>query len=380
MREELAYWVAFHRVPGVGRVRFKLLEEAFGSLAEAWRAGSAQLAAAGLDKRTLEAVIALRPKIDPERELERLDKHGIKVLTIDDAGYPTRLKEIYDAPPLLYMRGELRKEDESCVTVVGTRQITAYGRETTIRLVTDLSRNGLTIVSGLARGVDAIAHQAALDAGGRTIAVQPCGLDTVYPASHTHMARKIAEHGAVLSDYPLGTTPKPEYFPRRNRILAGLSPGTLVVEAPEKSGALITAAYALEEGREVFAVPGSILSPASKGVNKLIQDGAKPILTFHDVLEELNLQETLAPSKLAKSLATKVQPALLESRPAKPITPQAQTGPESRLLGLLSTQPTHVDELRRLSGLPIAEVTSTLALMELKGVARQVGAMNYVLA
>ncbi len=380
MREDLAYWVAFHRVPGVGRVRFKLLEEAFGSLAEAWRANSTQLAAAGFDKRTLEAVLALRPKINPEQELERLHKHGVKVLTVQDAGYPARLKEIYDAPPLLYMRGELRPEDDACLTVVGTRQITAYGRETTIRLVTDLSRNGLTIVSGLARGVDAIAHQAALDAGGRTIAVQPCGLDSVYPASHAHMARKIAERGAVLSDYPLGTTPKPEYFPRRNRILAGLSPGTLVVEAPEKSGALITAAYALEEGREVLAVPGSILSPASKGVNKLIQDGAKPVLTFHDVLEELNLRETIAPPKQAKSLAAKVQPALLESRPAKPMTYQAQTGPEARLLGLLSTQPTHVDELRRLSGLPIAEVTSALALMELKGVARQVGAMNYVLA
>jgi DNA processing protein len=378
MSEDLAYWIAFHRIPGIGRVRFKLLEEKFGSLTDAWHANSAQLAAAGLDRRTLEAIAAFRPKIEPEEETERLHKHGIKALTVHDPVFPARLREIFDAPPVLYLRGQLRPEDESCVTVVGTRQITAYGRETTIRLVTDLVRNGVTIISGLARGVDAIAHQAALDAGGRTIAVQPCGLDLVYPQSHASLARKIAERGAVLSDYPLGTAPKPEYFPRRNRILAGLSPGTLVVEAPEKSGALITTAFAAEEGREVFAVPGSILSPASKGVNRLIQDGAKAVLNANDVLEELHLHALRPP---AAAEARGARATAVEKPPAAKATDRAAPqGYQAYLLKHLSAEPTHVDELRRLSGLPIAEVTSALSLMELNGVARHVGAMHYVLA
>ena len=216
----------------------------------------------------------------------------------------------------------------------------------------------MTIVSGLARGVDSVAHDAALEAGGRTIAVQACGLDMVYPAGHTSLANRIVESGALISDYPLGTKPKPEHFPRRNRILAGLTAGTLVVEAPERSGALITARIANEEGREVFAVPGSILSPASLGVNRLIQDGAKPVLNFRDIIEELNPRFTVRQLPM---------PALA-----------LEDDTEAALLRQLSEEPTHVDELGRQSGLPTAAVNSALSMLELKGLVRHVGAMCYV--
>ncbi len=250
------------------------------------------------------------------------------------------------------------REEELAITIVGTRRITAYGREVTQRFATELSRQGVNIVSGLARGVDAVAHQAALEAGGRTTAVQACGLDQVYPMAHAGMARRIATQGAVVSDYPLGTRPKPEYFPRRNRILAGLTMATLVVEAPEKSGALITARFANEEGRQVLAVPGGILSPASRGTNRLIQDGAKPVLELRDLLEELNLQVTV------------------RQMPMPGLEPADET--EAALYRLISAEPMHIDEIGRAAGLPTATVGSTLALMELRGLVRQIGAMSFV--
>ena len=250
------------------------------------------------------------------------------------------------------------REDEPAITIVGTRRITAYGREVTHRFASELSRQGVNIVSGLARDVDAVAHQAALEAGGRTTSAQACGLDQVYPAAHAGLARRIAEQGAIVSDYPLGTRPKPEYFPRRNRILAGLTMATLVVEAPEKSGALITARYANEEGRQVLAVPGGILSPASRGTNRLIQDGAKPVLELNDLLEEMNLQ------------------VAVRQMPIPGLAPADET--EAALFRLISAEPTHIDEICRASDLPTATVGSTLALMELKGLVRQIGAMSYV--
>ncbi|MEE9285355.1 MAG: DNA-processing protein DprA [Dehalococcoidia bacterium] len=358
MLQEAKYWVAFHRVPNFGRARFGVLEQRFGSLEDAWNAPGAELRAAGLDARSINTFLTMRSGISPDSEMERLEKLRIQVLTLHDPAYPNRLKEIYDAPPVLYVRGELLSDDEWAVTVVGTRRVTVYGREVTRRLVTDLSKNNVTIISGLARGVDAMAHQAALDAGGRTIAVLACGLDIIYPAAHTALARRIAGQGALLSDYPLGTKPRAEHFPRRNRILAGLTLGTLVVEAPDRSGALITANVAAEEGREVFAVPGSILSPASRGVNRLIQDGAKTVLDFRDVMEELNLQVAVRQLALPEAAAPDEK--------------------ETTLLDHLSGEPTHIDELRRTVGLPMADVSSALALMELKGLVRQVGAMNYV--
>jgi len=254
----------------------------------------------------------------------------------------------------------LMEEDAWAVAVVGTRRSSPYGREVTRRLSAALARSGITIVSGLARGIDGEAHRAALEAGGRTIAVLGCGVDQVYPPEHRKLAAQIIAQGAVVSDYPLGTRPEGGNFPPRNRIISGLSLGVLITEAPVRSGALITANYAAEQGRDVFAVPGPILVRRSAGTNALIQDGAKLVLGPEDILEELNLN------------------MVVEQVEARQVLPADET--EAALLSHLSAEPTHVDEIRQQVGLSIEQVTGTLALMELKGMVRQVGGMNYVIA
>jgi DNA processing protein len=354
------YWVGFNRIPGIGRARFSQLERYFGDLRHAWHAGPADLRSAGLDTRTVNTIIDSRPGISPDAEMENLERYNVKALTWNSPVFPARLKEIYDVPPLLYVRGDLTPDDEWAVAVVGTRRATVYGRQVTQELVAELIHSRITIVSGLARGIDSIAHRTALEAKGRTVAVFACGLDLVYPAENTQLARTIMEQGALISEYPLGSRPKAENFPRRNRILAGMSLGVVVVEADEGSGALITANHALEQNREVFAVPGSILSPASRGTNRIIQDGAKLVTDARDILEELNL--TMIPRQLE----------MRESVPANET--------ESLLLKYLSHEPTHIDEVCRNSHLPVATVSSTLAMMELKGIVRQLGGMNYAIA
>lgn len=360
-RNELQYWVAFGRVPQIGRARFSLLEGHFGSLEDAWKASPAALQDAGLTGAALSALLAARDGVSPEAELEKLDQLGIRALTWRDDTYPARLKEIYDRPPVLYVRGELTAADEWAVALVGTRRATAYGRQAAEELALGLARNGVTVVSGLARGIDSIGHRAALEAGGRTLAALACGLDLVYPPENLRLAQEVRERGALVSDYPLGTQPRSEYFPRRNRIMVGLSLGVLVVEGDLKSGALITARQALDENREVFAVPGSIYSPTYRGANWLIQHGqAKLVTKVEDILEELNL--TMATHQLE----------------AKELLPGDET--EARLLRLLSSEPIHIDDVRRESGMPIDSVSSALAMLELKGMVREVGNMNYVRA
>ncbi|MBI4301301.1 MAG: DNA-protecting protein DprA [Chloroflexi bacterium] len=357
---DLPYWVGLNLIPGIGRVKFSLLETYFGDLAQAWKAGAGELKSAGLDGRTIAAIIAKRPQISPQAELERLERHRVKALTWKDPAYPPRLKQIYDLPPILYVRGNLLPDDEWAVAVVGTRRATSYGKAAAEDIVDDLARSNITIVSGLAKGIDAIAHQTALKNGGRTIAVMGCGLDMVYPADHLSLARAIMEQGALVSDYPLGTPPKAQHFPRRNRVMSGLCLGVLVIEAGEGSGALITAQLALEQNREVFALPGPIFSPTHRGAHRLIQEGAKLVQGAQDVLEELNLTMTCR------------QPEV------KPLPPLSDT--ESLILCHLSTEPTHIDEVRWRSGLPMTTVSSTLALLELSGQVRQMGGMHYVLA
>jgi len=287
--KNIKYWVGFSIVPRIGRVKFTQLENYFGNLEDAWKASPVDLKHAGLDSSSIHAIVSWRAKISPDAEMEKLDRYGVRVLTRHDAEFPSRLKEIYDCPPLLYVRGSLLPEDEWCLAVVGTRRASVYGRQVTEEIVADLARNQITIVSGLAKGIDTIAHRSALDSRGRSLAVFACGLDTVYPAENAALARNITQRGALISEYPLGTRPRPDNFPRRNRILSGLSLGVLVVEAGKTSGALITANLALEQNREVFAIPGSILSPASQGTNRLIQEGAKLVHSYTDILEELNL-------------------------------------------------------------------------------------------
>jgi DNA processing protein len=243
--------------------------------------------------------------------------------------------------------------------VVGTRRPTIYGRQVTEEIATDLAVNGMVIVSGLARGIDSVAHRAALEAGGISLAVLAGGLDTIYPAENARLAQRIVERGALVSEHPPGTRPRPENFPLRNRIMSGLSLGVLVIEAGERSGALITANQALEQNREVFAVPGSILSPASRGTNRLIQEGAGLVSGYEDVLKELNL----TPS-----------PRQAEIEGLSPLDEV-----ETAIVGLLSSEPNHIDEICHRSGLTMPQVGSTLAMLELKRVVKHVGNMNYVL-
>lgn len=360
MNKDIKYRVGFSLIPGIGRVKFGQLEAHFGKLENAWKASPVELKRAGLDSNSINAITSRRPDISLEAEMEKLERFGVKALSHNDLEYPARLKEIYDYPPVLYVRGSLLPEDEWCLAMVGTRRATVYGKQVTEEIATDLARSKVTIVSGLAKGIDSVAHQAALAAGGRTIAVFACGLDTVYPSENAELARSIIQHGALISEYPLGTRPRAENFPRRNRIMSGMSLGVLVVEANETSGAIITAHMAVEQNREVFAIPGSILSPASRGANHLIQEGAKLVRDYTDILEELNLM----------NVARQIE--------MKEIIPASDT--ESLLMKQLSAEPTHIDEVCRSSGLPASTISSTLAMMELKGLVKQVGTMNYVLA
>ena len=357
--EHLKYWVAFNRVPGTGRAKFQLLERKFGSLAKAWAASQADLVAAGLDAKTAQKMTARRSGIDPDAEMRALEEAEVRALTWHDDEYPARLKEIYDLPPVLYVRGKLRAEDERSVAVVGTRRPSAYGRKAAYRMAFDLAGAGVTVVSGLARGIDAIVHRAVLEAEGRTIAVMGSGPDVVYPSEHKNLAAEIAKNGAVLSEHPLGVRPDARNFPRRNRIMSGMTMGTVVIEAGPASGALITARHALEQDREVFAVPGNVFSPASRGANGLIRDSAAKLVMDHsDVLEELNLSWVGQQIELAA------------------VFPQDEN--ESEVLRWVTYDPVHIDEIIRSSGLDISTVSGALAMMELRSLVKQVGGMNYI--
>jgi DNA processing protein len=360
LTDDLRYWLGFNLVSGIGPRRLRALLDVFGEPSAAWNAPPAQLRDAGLDRRSLDSLLKARTELSLDQELEKVQRAGVQLLCWDDEAYPRHLRNIYDPPPLLYVRGTLRREDEWAVAVVGTRRATVYGKEATRQLAGGLARNGITIVSGLARGIDAQAHRSAIDAGERTIAVLGCGVDVVYPPEHRNLAHAIVGQGALVSEYPLGTRPEASNFPPRNRIISGLSLAVVVVEAGARSGALITANSAAEQGRDVFAVPGSIFQRGSEGCNRLIRDGATPALSVSDVLEELNLT------------------MLEQQAEVRAVVPA--TDMEARLLDRLSPEPTHVDELCRTVDLPVSQVSSTLALMELKGMVRQVGGMNYVVA
>jgi DNA processing protein len=358
MDDSKQYWVGFNLVKGIGAVRFRALLDTFGSAQAAWEASPQALREAGLGQKTVENLLTVRSQDSLSRIWKQLETQGILLLTWEDDNYPRRLKEIDQPPPVLYVRGELRSEDEWAVAIVGTRRVTPYGRQVAEEVASALARNGVTIVSGLARGVDSVAHQAALNAGGRTLAVLGTGVDQIYPPENRRLAQQVIAQGALVSDYPPGTSPEGQNFPPRNRIISGLSLAVVIVEAGLSSGALITASFAAEQGREVFAVPGNILSPQSQGTNRLIQDGARPLLNTQDILEALNLT------------------MLTEYRTARVALPADAV--EAQLYQVLSREPMHIDEIRSLTEMPIEKVSSTLALMELKGMVRQVGGMNYI--
>lgn len=352
------YWIGFNLIKGIGAVRMQNLVAYFGDLESAWNADAQSLAEAGLGAKLIEKVVGARKDINLDQVWAKIEAQGIKILTWADEEYPNRLREIDQPPPILYIRGEYLQDDLFAVAIVGTRKVTAYGRQVTEEIASFLAANGITVISGLARGVDAIAHQAALKVGGRTMAVLGSGVDKIYPPEHRGLAEQMMERGAIISDYAVGTPPDASNFPPRNRIISGLSLAVVVVEAAETSGALITAEFAAEQGREIFAVPGSILAPQSKGTNKLIQNGALPLLTPDDLMQALEL--------------TRVG----EHKSARKILPADEM--EAKILSVLTSEPLHVDEIRNQAGLPIEKISATLALMELKGMVRQVGGMNYV--
>ena len=281
----------------------------------------------------------------------------IRDRTWDDDAYPASLRTVYDPPPLLFVKGTITVDDAWSVAVVGTRNPTAYGREVARQLATDLVRNRITVVSGLARGVDAQAHRAALDGGGRTLAVLGCGVDVIYPYEHRRLAQEITEAGALISDYPLGTLPEAGKFPPRNRIISGLSLGVVVVEAGVTSGALITAQFATEQGREVFALPGMVTSPGAGGCNQLIRDGARLIRSPEDVLDELG--------PLVEGVQLQPEQTV---RHAAELQLNEQ---ETCVLQAINVEPTDINQVIAVSGLPVPRVLSTLSVLEMRRLVRR---------
>ncbi|MGI6367465.1 MAG: DNA-processing protein DprA [Anaerolineae bacterium] len=353
------YWIGFQRVPGIGPARLKGLVESFGDAEAAWFASAASLRAAGLSPSVIEQLLSLRGALDLDAEWARVERLGVRVLTWQSPEYPRLLREIDQAPAVLYLLGELEPVDELAVAVVGTRSPSSYGKAVTEQLAVGLAANGVTVVSGLALGIDGIAHRAALDAGGRTLAVLGNGLDTIYPARHRSLAERIQGEGALLSDYPLGTRPEAHNFPARNRIISGLTLGTVVVEADRQSGALITLRYALDQGRETYAVPGNVLARTSLGTNEAIQRGeAKLVTGVEDILSELNLSMIVEQRTVAEQVPGNANEALL--------------------LQAIGSDAVHVDELARSTGMGSGDVMSTLLMLELKGMVRAVDGMTYV--
>lgn len=352
------YWVAFHFVPYIGPSRIRRLQDHFGSLERAWTSDVGRLRAV-LDDRSHTALVKHRTEIDVATLMDRLEGDGISVVTLADDGYPALLREIGSPPPVLFYRGQLLETDATAVAVVGTRRVTSYGREMATQIGQGLARAGVTVVSGLAKGVDGIAHQAALAAGGRTIAVLGSGVNRIYPYEHARLASQVAGQGAVLSDYSPDRKPDAPNFPARNRIISGLSLGVVVVEAPERSGALITVDFAADQGRDVFAVPGQALSSSSVGTNTLIRDGARLVRNAEDILEDLQLRRS-------EGLEEPVQ------------QPLHMTEEERLLFAVLTGDPQHIDDIADRCSLALPGVSALLVTLELQGQVRNVGAQHYV--
>lgn len=355
-------WVRLNRAELVPRKAARLLEglgtpEAILSAARVDLARVGGVSRANCDRL---AEAALWEGWPAEQAL--LERLGAHVVTLPSAEYPERLREIPDPPLVLYVRGDLLPQDEYAVAIVGSRRATPYGRQMAGELARDLARAGVTVVSGMARGVDAAAHLGALDAGGRTLAILGCGVDQCYPPEHRSLRDSIARQGAVISEFAIGAGPDKWRFPARNRIISGLCMGVVLVEAPADSGAMITADFALEQGREVFAVPGNIDSFANRGCHRLIKEGAHLIESATDILEALDL------STAALEAAPPEQPAL-----PLPLSPEAQ-----RVLALLGPQQRHVDQIAGECDLPTGQVLSALTLLEMAGAARRLPGNFYV--
>ena len=382
-QESLKYWIALRAVEEVGCVGFRTLLQAFSSPRAVFSAtGQTLKVIPGIGPKTADHIRSFSDWGMAEREIERAQELGIAIVTCEDPIYPRNLLNIYDYPPLLYVQGSLCPE-EICVAVVGSRLASVYGRYTTEKISRELALQGITIVSGLARGIDAAAHRGALAGKGRTIAVLGCGLDIVYPPENEGLAAAVAAHGALITEFPFGTPPNAPNFPSRNRIISGISLGVVVVEAGEKSGSLITARIAAEQGRSVFAVPGEIGAAGSRGTHRLIKQGARLVENIEDILEEILPQAGRTPSA-SNEPSVSSRPDAPAPDPEKTTAPArveaAGLGnPEQRLLSLIPSRPVDIDTLITSSGLTTQEVLNALLILELRGLIRQMPGKQFLL-
>ncbi|MBO8127597.1 MAG: DNA-protecting protein DprA [Peptococcaceae bacterium] len=340
-------------MPGDARAVLDLIDH-FGSPETAWHAAAEDMITAGIKPKKAHKIAAQRDRINLEEAQEKLAALGIDFICYDDDVYPQMLKHIYDPPVVLFYKGSFCAGDDIAVAIVGSRKATYYGKTVAEKLAGDLARNGVTVVSGMARGIDTAAHKGALAAGGRTIAVLGTGLDNVYPRENTKLMEEIAAAGLVLTEFPPESPGEPWHFPLRNRIISGLSRGIIVVEAAARSGALITASLALEQGREVMAVPGNITIPVAKGPNRLIKQGAKLVENVGDVLEEIGLT-SLFPAR--KGMVVQ--------------SPNVFDDNERRILKMLQWEPLSKDAITARLGLNSQQVSAALSVMEIKGLVRR---------
>jgi DNA processing protein len=359
-----APWIALSQVKGLGGVNFKKLAAHFIDPTQVFSTPAEELEQVhGLDQAVIESLVHFSGWQEIERELRRVRDAGVNIVAFTEANYPARLRMIADPPPLLYVKGEIRADDEKAVAIVGSRSASDYG----LRVARDLSRGlaalGFTVVSGMARGVDGMAHETALNSGRRTIAVLGSGVDCVYPPEHATLYQRICKNGAVISELPMGARPAAFNFPSRNRLISGLSLGVVVVEATEKSGSLITAALAVEQGREVFAVPGEVGSSRSRGAHRLIRQGAKLVETVQDIVEEI------APQLLPGA----VDPVKEQRR----MLPQPVKDDVKKVFDLLQERSLQIDEVIESSGFSPSRVLEILLDLELQGYLRQLPGKRY---
>ncbi|HEY9059816.1 MAG TPA: DNA-processing protein DprA [Pseudobacteroides sp.] len=360
MEDELIYWVWLNSIPGLGSVKCGQLLKFFEHPKNIWCASEAELNKASfLNRQGINSLMNGKYREDAMKHLKVAKEQKINIITIRDENYPYYLKNIYDPPIILFVRGNILK-NEKCIAIVGARRATSYGQKMAETLSYALAGIGLTVVSGMARGIDTNAHKGAVQTG-RTIGVLGCGTDIAYPPENRGLISEVAKNGAVISEYPPGTPPLPSNFPARNRIISGMAIGVVVIEAGERSGSLITAEFALEQGREVFAVPGNINSINSKGTNRLIKDGAKIVTSVEDILEELinyGITDNVRSIKNDKTFDEALFKGL--------------SSDERRLVECLKLEPLHIDELTRKSGFSVKVVGSLLVMLELKGVIEQI--------
>lgn len=348
------YLAAFGAIPNIRGEHWQKIIGYFPDLKSAWSSKTGELLEAGLPEKWIDEFLDFRNQVTPSEVMEELKKNKIDIIAFDNPGYPVLLKEISSPPYLLYIRGELKPEDQNAIGIVGSRKGTDYGRRATYEIAEGLGKAGITVISGLAIGLDTEAHRGALAGGGRTIAVLANGLDAVYPSSNQNLAEQIIDNGCLISEQPFGMPPLKHNFPARNRIISGLSQGVLVTEAGEASGTLHTASFAIEQNRQLYAIPGPIYNPLAKGPNNLLKQGAKAVTCAQDILEDFGIESSV----------TEILPVGED---------------EELIFKILKTENLHIDDIVRLSERDPADISKILTLMELRGKIRNLGGQLYSL-